>query len=184
MRSWAWAATIGFLSLAPNVQAGVLPYGKAQIQNGYQLQIGELRYRLNSVDSFELGQTCWDRDTAEVVDCGVEAKRALEAIVGSEDVLCDHVGQTPPFTGVVDTTCSTAGGDIATALVQSGWALVRVDLIKSAAEKSRLCNLEADAKRRGVGAWRYRFALPYVYRGEKEKPLGEVSCGNAPDVTP
>ena len=166
MRSWAFAAIIGVLWFAQNAQAGVLPYGTAQ------------------VDAFELGQTCWDRDRAEIVDCGAEAKRALEAIVGVGDVLCDFAGLTGPFTGVVDTTCSTAKGDIATELVQGGWALVRVDRLKSAAERTQLCTLEADAKRRNVGAWRYRFVIPYVYRGENEKPVSEVSCGNAPEVKP
>jgi endonuclease YncB( thermonuclease family) len=160
--------------------ASIVQEGKATVVSGDELRLNGIRFSLRAIDAFELGQQCWGPTTK--IDCGLEAKRALEELVAGETVVCVRRGHRARE----GATCVThRWGLLNHEMLRRGWALARPDLAIDTTEGRALCELEAQAKRLRRGAWRYgKFGLPYHHRGEKEKRREEVSCGNTPIFRP
>lgn len=164
------------LLAAPAVASILVQNEAATIISGDLLVIGGIPFYLRDVDSFELGQNCW-LARREAGDCGLKAKEALQGVVGGLAVSCMAPGGTR-YGSVVARCISGKGVDIGEEMVRRGWALVRPDL--AGKDAKRLCKIEAAAKKLQRGAWKYEFAIPYLYRGEGTKTADEVSCGNHP----
>lgn len=170
--------SVPFALITTSVQASIFVEGEATVRSGDDLTVRGVPFHLIAIDAFELSQQCGNGATA--IDCGARARDALQEITGKDEVICMSGAGSP----VEPARCITKYGYASQEMVRRGWALARPDLAYDATEKKELCDLEAQAKRLKLGAWRYTFALPYVYRGEKGKPLHDVSCGNATETKP
>jgi len=170
--------SVPLILVSISAQASILVKGEAKVRSGNDLTIKSVPFHLVTIDAFEPGQQCWGE--ASAVDCGARARKALQEIIAGGKVLCMSPGDGP---GAEPARCFTRNGWAAQEMVRRGWALVRPDLTYQS-EKKELCGLEAQAMRLKQGAWRYKFVLPYFFRGEKEKRPEQVSCGNAQVVLP
>ncbi|MBP6013514.1 MAG: thermonuclease family protein [Alphaproteobacteria bacterium] len=166
----------GFIFLTGSALASILVQGAAVVISGDLLTIRGTPFYLRDVDSFELGQTCW-MEKRDVGDCGAKAKESLQLLVAGTLVTCIAPNGTK-YGGVIAMCMTDKGVDIGEEMVRRGWALVRPDLAGGDAKK--LCEIEAEAKKFQRGVWKYRFALPYLYRGEGGKSAQDVSCGSHP----
>jgi endonuclease YncB( thermonuclease family) len=159
--------------LAGGASASMYRDGIATVVSGDEVVVGGFRFRFRIADAFELGQKCWTAQTE--FDCGAKAKLVLEEIIGEAPIFCAGAD--------VDIAVCVTKEEVSLPeeMIRRGWALVRLDRALDKAEVTRLCRLEAQAKRQRRGVWGgYSFALPYFQRGEKGKAPKDVSCGNAP----
>jgi len=129
--------------------------GQATVVDGDTLRIDGRSVRLHGVDAFEKRQMCGS------IDCGIEAKRYLEALVADSIVACapegtDRYGRTIAL-------CKVGETDVGAALVRAGWALayVKYSVDYSAAE--------AAASSAGAGAWAAPggFQPPWAWRAAR-----------------
>lgn len=136
------AASVAFFSLQaiaqPTTQRTIS--GRARATEGDTLRIGEHRVRLWGIDAPESS-----------VDCGEErpgraARAALRDIVGNRVVECT-VRETDRH-GREVSVCTVRGRDIATTLVERGWAR---DWPRSSC--GAYSSAEAAARRRHRGLW-------------------------------
>jgi endonuclease YncB( thermonuclease family) len=173
----ACAAIAALCLLAGTAGASIFRDGTATVVSGDEVVVGGVRFRFRVADAFELGQKCWTAQTE--FDCGAKAKLVLEEIIGKAPIFCGGPGADLAV-------CLTKEKvSVPEEMIRRGWAFVRPDLALDSAETTKLCELEAQAKRLRRGVWSgYTFALPYFQRGEKGKTREQVSCGNAPEFRP
>lgn len=126
--------------------ANAWPRG-AHVIDGDTIAIGETVYRLEGADAPELLQPE-----------GKAAREALEGLIGDERPRCAPTGAVSYGRRVA--ICYVSGFDLAAAMVFSGWAFVDPDW----GYTTRYLALQADARRRGVGAWARGAVMPWDWR--------------------
>ena len=66
------------------------------VRDGGTLQLGNVTYRLDGVDTPAYDQLCID-EHADVWTCGVEARDQLTKLIGNRQVRCDDLGADPTY---------------------------------------------------------------------------------------
>ena len=126
-----------------------------EVYDGDSLEIEGQRARLYGIDAFELSQTCLDA-RGRPWRCGIAAKAALAAQVEGQALQCIVLDEDPD--GRYAARCVGADGtDLGAYMVRSGLALADTD--DYLAE-------QADARRRGAGAWEGAFMPPWQWRAD------------------
>src|SRR5438045_9191890 len=68
----------------------------ATVKDGGTLQLGNMTYRLDGIDTPALDQLCID-EHADSWTCGIEARDQLTKLIGGRQVRCDDLGADPTF---------------------------------------------------------------------------------------
>jgi endonuclease YncB( thermonuclease family) len=129
--------------------------GRARVVDGDTVEVRgpvrTTRVRLHGIDAPALAQSC-TRGGASY-SCGVEARHALEDIIGSAELSCQPKGKGPD--GVMTATCYAGDRDIGRELVRAGHAVTRHAAVPSpyALEQD-----QARTMRRGL--WSGTFQAP------------------------
>jgi len=136
--------------------------GTFRAADGDSLALGEARLRLRGIDAPELVQTC--TKAAKPWNCGLEAKRALAALVADRQIECAG-SQRDKYDRLL-VICSSGSLDINREMVVKGLAVSFGDY--------ELEEGEARAARRGL--WGSEFVVPSEWRsrlrteGKREEP--------------
>lgn len=149
--------------------------GQATVVDGDTIDIGAERIRLEGIDAPEVAQVCQRADGRDW-PCGRAAVRALKALVGSNEVVCDSTG-TDKY-GRVLAICFADGRDLNASMVTAGlaWAFVRYSQIYAAEE--------AQARQALAGIWAGQAEAPWDFRqngwktAEAQAPKGCAIKGN------
>ena len=127
------AAGFGSPLLAALVAAVTVPasnaWASARALDGDDVLLDGQDYRIMAVDTPEPGQVCKDGSGVDY-DCGAKAKAALESILVGRSVRCVSIKRDRKR---AIANCLVGDLDVATALVRSGWGLVRRDFIADSA---------------------------------------------------
>ncbi len=147
-----------FLMVAGAAIAGVFK-GQARVIDGDEIELAGKRVRLYGIEAPELGQTCWYRN--KEFPCGHSARRNLWLNVKDQRLTCREKSVVD---GVVVALCFDAKGrDVAGDLVRNGWALALPKQVEV------YIKAEAEAKRRKLGLWNFRFTKPWDWRAMMRK---------------
>lgn len=171
------------LTIAPVVHAGrhadgrtpASFAGRASVVDGDTIDIGSERIRLEGIDAPEAAQLCQRADGADW-SCGRVAIKALRALIGNNDVVCDSHGNDKY--GRVLAVCYADGRDLNASMVKAGlaWAFVRYSQI--------YVNEEAQARQALAGIWAGTAQAPWDFRqsgwttAEMHAPKGCAIKGN------
>ena len=157
--------------------------GLARIVDGDSLKIEGTSIRLHGIDAPEMAQACnaaaaagspragvVASDGAATWRCGLEAKRALAALIGDQPVTCrpttlDKYGRTVA-------RCWTGGVDLNAEMVRLGmaWAFVRYS--------SDYVEIEREARAAKRGIWQAETQTAWDFRAAK----WQAAVASAPDV--
>ena len=157
---------------------GAFPAGQAwaanpTIKDGSTLQLGNVTYRLDGVDTPALDQVCID-EHADAWTCGVEAREQLTRLIGGRAVRCDDLGVDPTASKRHLGVCTVEGEttSLSELLVRQGFAL-NVE----ASATGRFKPDEARARENRQGLWKGCFVAPQEFRrGKKDGTLLGGSC--------
>ncbi len=157
---------------------GAFPAGQAwaanpTIKDGSTLQLGNVTYRLDGVDTPALYQVCID-EHADAWTCGVEAREQLTRLIGGRAVRCDDLGVDPTASKRHLGVCTVEGEttSLSELLVRQGFAL-NVE----ASATGRFKPDEARARENRQGLWKGCFVAPQEFRrGKKDGTLLGGSC--------
>lgn len=125
--------------------------GAVQVIDGDSLRLNGEELRLEGIDAPEYRQSCTDK-AGRSVDCGRNARRALQALVERGLVTCD-IGKIDRY-GRGLARCRQGETDINAVLVQQGHA------VAYGGYRSE----EAEAKAAGRGLWALTFERPETWR--------------------
>ncbi|WP_447728864.1 thermonuclease family protein [Sphingomonas koreensis] len=141
-----------------------------QVIDGDSLRIGARTVRLQGADAVEYQQPCRTPEGREW-RCGVEARKALAALVGKGELVCE-AHATDNF-GRTVSSCSVRGvADLAAALVAQGWA------VSGDGEREGGYTAEqqaAQSAKRGI--WRGSFDRPAQWRAAHPRSAPSVPAG-------
>ena len=157
---------------------GAFPAGQAwaanpTIKDGSTLQLGNVTYRLDGIDTPALDQVCID-EHADAWTCGVEAREQLTRLIGGRAVRCDDLGVDPTASKRHLGVCTVEGEttSLSELLVRQGFAL-NVE----ASATGRFKPDEARARENRQGLWKGCFVAPQEFRrGKKDGTLLGGSC--------
>ena len=157
---------------------GAFPAGQAwaanpTIKDGSTLQLGNVTYRLDGIDTPALDQVCID-EHADAWTCGVEAREQLTRLIGVRAVRCDDLGVDPTASKRHLGVCTVEGEttSLSELLVRQGFAL-NVE----ASATGRFKPDEARARENRQGLWKGCFVAPQEFRrGKKDGTLLGGSC--------
>lgn len=147
------------MGLAANAGPGGLT-GAARVVDGDTLEIGGTRVRLQAIDAPEIGQRCSGRD-GEDWACGLDARRALQALVARGAVQCE--GRARDRYGRLVALCRAGGVDVAAALVRQGAA------VAYRRYGSDYVAQERQAAEARLGLWQGRFHVPAAFRSGADR---------------
>ena len=141
---------------------------RAAVIDGDTIVIGGQSIRLEGIDAPEVAQFCHRAD-GRTWPCGRVAMKALKALIGNNDVVCDSNG-TDKY-GRVLAVCFADGRDLNATMVTAGlaWAFVRYS--------QTYTGEEIEARRARVGIWQGVAQAPWDFRRNGWK-TAEVSAPN------
>jgi endonuclease YncB( thermonuclease family) len=145
----------------------------ATVRDGSTLQLGNVAFRLDGIDTPAFDQLCID-EHADSWTCGIEAREQLTKLIGGRQVRCDDLGVDPTFKKRRLGVCKVEGEttSLSQLLVRQGFAL-NVD----SSATGRFKTDEARAKEDRKGLWKGCFAAPQEFRrGKKDGALLGGSC--------
>jgi endonuclease YncB( thermonuclease family) len=130
---------------------------EAFVSDGDTLVLDGKIFRLDGIEAPQTDQTCLDESRA-VWRCGVEARNALKAYLGSRSVRCDDAGPDAAYQKRRLAVCRVEGetGSLNQWLVREGWALVDTNWRFKADEN--------DARFARKGLWKGCFVSPQLLR--------------------
>lgn len=146
------------LICAPMVAHAEAWRGLPRVVDGDTLAIGDTRLRLIAIDAPEGAQTCRDAEQLEY-DCGREATRELERLIGGREVSCS--GEKRDRYGRALVVCSVGGVNLNAEMVRSGWAVTYLgrDFDRE----------EAEARQARRGLWAGEFQRPEDWRRQRAR---------------
>jgi endonuclease YncB( thermonuclease family) len=145
----------------------------ATVRDGGTLQLGNVIYRLDGIDTPSFDQLCID-EHADSWTCGIEARDQLTKLIGGKQVRCDDLGADPTYKKRRIGVCKVEGAttSLSQLLVRQGFALN----VKASAS-GRFKVDEARAKDDRQGLWKGCFVAPQEFRrGKKDAALLGASC--------
>ena len=141
--------------VAVALTAGAGAASANEVYDGDTIEIEGQLARLDGIDAFELNQTCLDAH-GEPWRCGIAAKATLAARIEGQALQCVVVREDRD--GWYVARCvGEDGTDLGAYMVRAGLALAATDRYQAE---------EADARRRGAGAWEGQFMPPWQWRAD------------------
>ena len=132
-------------------------HGKPLVTDGDTIKFGKTRVRLFGIDAPEIRQKCiYDQ---KAWNCGLEAHRALEVMVGQNDVFCEQ--KDADRYGRIVAVCKVKDIDLNATMVREGWALAYRRYSNDYIDE------ESIAKSSKLGVWRGSFRPPWSWRKNK-----------------
>jgi endonuclease YncB( thermonuclease family) len=127
------------------------------VSDGDTLVLNGKTFRLSDVEAPQTDQTCLD-EAGAVWRCGIAARDALKAHIGSRSVRCDDAGPDAVFRKRRLASCWAEGetSSLNQWLVREGWALTDTSL--------RFKADESDARYARKGLWKGCFVGPQLLR--------------------
>ena len=127
------------------------------VSDGDTLVLNGKTFRLDGIEAPQTDQTCLDEKGA-VWSCGIDAREALKAHVGSRNVRCDDAGRDAVYRKRRLGICWAEGETTSLNqwLVGAGWALVDTNW--------HFKTDETDARLSRKGLWKGCFVAPQVLR--------------------
>jgi endonuclease YncB( thermonuclease family) len=165
------AAVLGMLNQYGLIELETLS-GRYTINDGDSLEYKGERLRLRGIDAPELSQTCNDKFGMQY-ECGREAKRALQKLIGSSDMSC-NLTSTDRYNRKL-AYCTIEGLDINKEMVRLGWAVAYTDHVST----YTLAEREARNERRGI--WAGTFEKPADYRIRNRRTSGSIIADSDDD---
>ncbi len=138
--------------------------GIPRVYDGDSISLGAVEVRLEAIDAPELYQACKDK-SGQLWTCGIEARQALQDMIGSSEVHCVITGKDKyrRFLG----TCFVHGDDMNETMVKKGYAIA----YHTFSERYALQEQYAKIAQRGI--WQdTTFTEPYYCR----HPHKEHTC--------
>jgi len=132
-------------------------YGKPMVIDGDTIKFDKTRVRLFGIDAPEIRQKCIY--VRKAWNCGLEAQRALEVMIGKNDVFCES--KDVDRYGRIVAVCKTEDIDLNATMVREGWALAYRRYSKDYIDE------ENAAKSGKQGIWRGSFRTPWNWRKNK-----------------
>src|SRR3954452_22005123 len=145
----------------------------ATVRDASTLQLGNVTYRLDGIDTPSFDQLCID-EHADSWTCGIEARDQLTKLIGGRPVRCEDLGVDPSYKKRHLGVCKVEGEttSLSQLLVRQGFAL-NVE----ASATGRFKADEARAKDDRQGLWKGFFVAPAEFRhGRKD---GDVLGGSS-----
>lgn len=141
-----------------------------QVIDGDSLRIGTRTVRLQGIDAVEYQQPCRAPEGGEW-RCGVEARKALAALVGKGELVCE-AHATDNF-GRAVSSCSVEGvDDLAAVLVAEGWA------VSGDGDREGDYVVEQRAAQQAKrGIWRGSFERPAQWRAAHPRSAPSTPAG-------
>src|SRR5690606_39315962 len=157
--SLALVLLLAFMAACLDRVAARTEQGRAIVNDGDTLTLGQERIRLRGIDAPEIAQTC-QRAGAEYA-CGRMAKQALNDLVAGRHVTCK--GWQRDRYGRLLAQCRAGDIVLNSALVAAGWAVAYGDYEQE----------EARARAARAGIWAGDFERPQDWRnlhsGQRER---------------
>ena len=145
------ALLTGIIAASLELSAGVT--FADDVEDGDTIEIQGQLACLYGIDALELGQTCTDA-RGKTWPCGIAAKATLATLIRGQVLLCLVIEEDS--NGCYQSRCTREdGADLGAYMVRSGLALAKSDAYMAE---------EADAARRGAGAWAGEFMPPWQWR--------------------
>ena len=147
------------------------PAATATVRDGGTLQLGNVTFRLDGIDTPPIDQLCIN-ERADTWTCGIEARDQLTKLIGGRQVRCDDLGADPTFKKRRLGACKVDGEatPLSQLVVRKGFGVGTVGSTRFAADQTR-------AKDDRQGLWKGCFAAPRDFRiGKKDGGLLGVSC--------
>lgn len=145
----------------------------AIVRDGGTLQLGNVTYRLDGVDTPAFDQLCID-EHADVWTCGVEARDQLAKLIGNREVRCDDLGADPTYKKRRIGACGIEGEttSLSRMIISSGFGL---NVEASATGRFQADQARAREDRKGL--WKGCFIAPQEFRlGKKDAALVGGAC--------
>jgi endonuclease YncB( thermonuclease family) len=145
----------------------------AIVRDGGTLQLGNVTYRLDGIDTPGFDQLCID-EHADVWTCGVEARDQLAKTIGNRQVRCDDLGADPAYKKRRLGVCRIEGETttLNQMIVRSG-----LGLNAEASASGRFQADQARAREDRQGLWKGCFVAPQEFRlGKKDGTLLGGAC--------
>ena len=138
--------------------------GYAEVIDGDTIIITGRHIRFQGIDAPEISQACED-EAGHPWDCGREAARALDRLIGRQIVGCsvdpldshDRYGRNLGW-------CKAGEKALSIAMVRAGWAVVYHGTRARHFLPAGLIAAEDEARKSKRGIWRGRFQLPWEWR--------------------
>lgn len=154
-------AQMGFKSNKPHrnksLKNPIKLYGKPLVTDGDTIKFDKTRVRLFGIDAPEIRQNCIYAGKAW--NCGLEARTALEVMIGQNDVFCES--KDVDRYGRIVAVCKAEDVDLNATMVSEGWALAYRRYSKDYIDE------ENAAKFGKLGIWRGSFTAPWRWRKNK-----------------
>ena len=161
---WAAALIGAALLAAPAAQAqDDTIVGKAFVVDANVLTIKGKKVRLFGIDAPDRKQSCTSEKGGSY-PCGVRAANALDMMVRGKEVRCEPRGIGADH--LVLATCSLAGLDLASGMVEAGWATANTLFAPQYAAT------QDAAKTAKAGLWQGEFQPPAEWRAEHNDVKG------------
>lgn len=165
-------------ALCNRAQAAEAISGTARVSDGDTIVIDGIRVRFDGIDAPETDQPCLEENGGSY-HCGIEARQALEALIGGRMVRCDDLGQDTSYRTSKRRIghCFVGDGaeriDINHRMVRDGWAVNFEPY-----GKGQYVADEENARTNRRGMWKGCFSRPQEFRHwskRRSQPLG-LSC--------
>ena len=167
------SSTRAFILILAAALAGPSLAAGPSVRDAGTIQLADVTYRLDGIDTPTLDQMCID-EHADPWACGVEARDQLSNLIGDRPVHCQDLGPDTTYRKRHVGVCSLEGEttSLNQLLVRKGFAL---NLEPSA--KGRFKDDEDGAKTGRLGLWQGCFVAPQEFRhGRKDGALLGNSC--------
>jgi endonuclease YncB( thermonuclease family) len=168
-KSFALAAVLVLAAALPCAAADLS--GKARVVDGDTLEIGGQMVRIEGIDAFETGQTCFDAK-GRAWACGSAGRKLLMRLTQGATVTCR--GNEMDQYGRLIADCLAGGRNLGATMVESGLAVVFVKF------SDTYVSQEKAARAARAGAWAGEFMLPWEYRSMR----WTEEAGAAPGACP
>ncbi len=123
--------------------------------------------RLYGIDAPERDQTCQDSKGVQW-KCGIEARKALAALVDGKPARCEVVTLEPSGSRRPIALCTIGDVSVNDAQVRDGWALAFERYLKTDPKVlDHFKGLESQAKAASAGMWRGAFQPPWEFRADR-----------------
>ncbi|MBU2532049.1 MAG: thermonuclease family protein [Alphaproteobacteria bacterium] len=145
--------------------------GRARAVTGDTLRLNGRLVRLAGMEAPELSQICRDRRN-RAWRCGQRSRNTLQILVRRAEVSCSNVSAIAG--GRLEATCRVGDGDVASAMVEKGYAFAEGLFFKTYA------SAEAKAREARLGIWQGDAQRPADFRAKR----WERASQSAPDGCP
>jgi endonuclease YncB( thermonuclease family) len=158
------------LLLATPVAAAEIS-GRARVVDGDTLDVGGQKIRIEGIDAFETGQTCFDAKGREWA-CGHAGTNLLVQLTRGKTITCQG-NELDPY-GRLIADCFANKTNIGAAMVEQGLALVFTKFSDTYAQQ------EQQARNAKTGVWSGTFLTPWEYRAMVWTESAQAAPGDCP----